>query len=77
MTQETHTPQRSKRDDAINNLHAYLMGCLAGILGPHQDKLVGNAFERMREVAETCYAIVKRAEGFDVPFKVEIGEDGE
>lgn len=64
MTTEQYKPQVSKREVAIDNLTAYLGGMLAGLLENFE---LNDSYEKwLRSAATDLYAIVKRAEGFDV-----------
>lgn len=65
MTTEQHTPQVSKKENAITDIHAYLVGFVGALLPPGT-KIAEDAPAKLRKSAESIYRIVKRAEGFDV-----------
>lgn len=65
MTTEQHTPQVSKRDEALKGLTNYFSGFIVGCTGQgHVDDL--GIVKQANRCAIDVYRIVKRAEGFDV-----------
>ena len=61
---EHHTPQVSKRENAIEDVKMYLAGFIAATVPTMQ--MTDKAISILRAAAEDIYKIVKRAEGFDV-----------